>query len=255
MSLQACAEIVKRGDTARFLSAMTAKPETRAKLFVLYAFNVEIARAAWISQEELVCEMRLQFWADALDRLENGQAGQSHEILPPLADLIAAHDLPIDLFREMIAARRWDIYRDPFESTAQLDQHIDHTNGHLMWLSVLAMGINANQERRIRDYAYGVGVANWLVAVSKLTALGRQPLISGDHQEIKDLSFTGLHKLRGIGRKGLWPYGGALRAGWEADWVLRTARRFPYRVKDGTLQRAAFFSKGSLLRKSFLGSW
>ncbi len=255
MSIQACAEIVKQGDEARFLSAMTAKPEDRAKLFVLYAFNVEISRAAWISREELVCEMRLQFWADAMDAIENGQVGPRHEILPALVDLIKAYDLPIDMFREMIAARRWDIYRDPFENADAFHRHIDHSAGHLMWLSVLALGIVPHQERRIRDYAYGVGVANWLVAYGDLVARGRVPLIDDSHKAIRNLCFEAMTKIRGIGRKGLWPYAPALRTGWEADWVLRTARHFPYRVKDNSLKRAPFFSKGSLLIKSFLGSW
>ena len=60
MSLQACAELVERGDPDRFLATMAAPVALRATLFPLYAFNVEIARAPWVTQEPMIAEMRLQ---------------------------------------------------------------------------------------------------------------------------------------------------------------------------------------------------
>ena len=44
MTLNACAELVRQGDPDRFLATMAAPPEARAKLFPLYAFNLEVAR-------------------------------------------------------------------------------------------------------------------------------------------------------------------------------------------------------------------
>ncbi|MEL7216333.1 MAG: phytoene synthase, partial [Pseudomonadota bacterium] len=45
MSWTACAELVRTGDPDRFLAAMTASVEGRARLFPLYAFNLEVAKA------------------------------------------------------------------------------------------------------------------------------------------------------------------------------------------------------------------
>ena len=73
MTLAACAEMVRRGDPDRFLSAMTAPPDARAKLFPLYAFNLEVARAPWVTQEPMIAEMRLQFWRDALEEIAEGK--------------------------------------------------------------------------------------------------------------------------------------------------------------------------------------
>ena len=61
MTVQACAEIVHAGDPDRFASAMTAPVADREVLFPLYAFNLEIAKAPWMTQEPIIAQMRLQF--------------------------------------------------------------------------------------------------------------------------------------------------------------------------------------------------
>ena len=73
MSFDACAELVRRGDPDRFLSAMTAPPELRGRLMILYAFNLEVARAPWVASEPMLAEMRLQWWADAIAEIFEGR--------------------------------------------------------------------------------------------------------------------------------------------------------------------------------------
>ena len=48
--MNACAQIVEKGDPARFRTVMAAPVEARLKLFPLYAFNVEVARAPYVTQ-------------------------------------------------------------------------------------------------------------------------------------------------------------------------------------------------------------
>ena len=57
--LMACAELVQRADPDRFMAAMAAPVAARRVLFPLYALNVEIARAPWVTQEAMIAEMRL----------------------------------------------------------------------------------------------------------------------------------------------------------------------------------------------------
>ena len=70
--LNACAAMVERADPWRFRAAMAAPVETRKLLFPLYAFNVEVARAPWVTQETMIAEMRLQWWRDALEEVAKG---------------------------------------------------------------------------------------------------------------------------------------------------------------------------------------
>ncbi|MCB1311397.1 MAG: squalene/phytoene synthase family protein, partial [Sedimentitalea sp.] len=64
--LDACAGLVQRGDLERFMATMAAPVAARRVLFPLYAFNLEVARAPWVTQEPVIAEMRLQWWRDAL---------------------------------------------------------------------------------------------------------------------------------------------------------------------------------------------
>lgn len=66
MSIAACAALVARGDPDRFAAIMAAPPAARARLFPLYAFNLEVARAPWVTKEPMIAEMRLQWWRDVL---------------------------------------------------------------------------------------------------------------------------------------------------------------------------------------------
>ncbi len=90
----ACAEQVQRADPDRFLSAMTARPDQRGPLMVLYAFNLEVARAPWVTKEPLIAEMRLQWWRDAIAEVFEGREVRRHEVVTPLGEVIHGHKLP-----------------------------------------------------------------------------------------------------------------------------------------------------------------
>ncbi|MFM2355945.1 MAG: hypothetical protein RLZZ528_1681, partial [Pseudomonadota bacterium] len=57
--LTACAAMVEASDPDRFAATMATPAPLRARLWPLYAYNLELARAAWASPEPLVCQMRL----------------------------------------------------------------------------------------------------------------------------------------------------------------------------------------------------
>ncbi len=75
MSLAACAALVERGDPDRFLAVMAAPAWARARLFPLYAFNLEVARAPWVTEEPMIAEMRLQWWRDVVESAGRRRAG------------------------------------------------------------------------------------------------------------------------------------------------------------------------------------
>ena len=105
---EAVAELVRRGDPERWRTAMAAPPGQRPGLMALYAFNLEIARAPWVTSEPLLAEIRLQWWREALQEVYDGKPARRHEVMEPLARTVAAADLPRRLFEEMIVARQQD---------------------------------------------------------------------------------------------------------------------------------------------------
>ena len=217
MSIDACATLVQRGDPDRFAAVMAAPVWARERLFPLYAFNLEIARAPWVAQEPLVAEMRLQWWRDVVEATQSG-AAKAHEVAAPLHALIVEADLPVPVLDRLIAARRWDCWREPFEDRAALEAYLEDTGAGLMWLAARALGAPDGAEAAVRDYGWAAGLANFLRAVPELQARGRQPLPAG--VDIADLAGQGLDRLAAAraARKTLPKDASpALLAGWQAS--------------------------------------
>lgn len=190
--LNACAALVERADPLRFRAAMAAPVAARRVLFPLYAFNVEVARAPWVTQEPMIAEMRLQWWRDVCEEIAEARPVRRHEVATPLEGVISAgHALLLD---KLVAARRWDIYKDAFEDTAHFERYIDQTSGHLTWVAASTLG--TADEGAVRDAAYAAGVAAWLRAIPDLEAKGRVPLLDGTAQGVRDLASDALERLK-----------------------------------------------------------
>lgn len=252
------AEFVRLGDPDRHAATLAAPEALRAKLWPLYAFNLEIARAPWVTQEPMIAEMRLQFWADVMDEIAQGNPPRAHEVAAPLSAVWHGAGLPVALGHAMIAARRRDIYKEPFADAAELGAHLDATSGNLMWLAALALGAGPGAEPAVRDMGFAAGLGNWFQAVPELTARGHNPLPDTSDQAIAALARDGLTRLerarKARGQIGA-DLGAVLLAGWQAGPVLRRAARQPQLVLGGGLALSEFSKRGRLLLRALAGRW
>lgn len=252
------AEILRKGDPDRHAATLAAPEAAREKLWPLYAFNLEIARAPYVTREPLIAEMRLQFWADVMAEIARGQTPRAHEVAQPLAMLWQAEDLPVGLGEEMIAARHWDIARAPFADEGALAAHLDRTAGHLMWLAARVLGAPPDSEPVVRDMAHASGLANWFLAAPALAAVGRVPLVDDSDAAIRALAEDGLQRLgQARAARARLPASAlpALLTGWQAGPVLRRAVQSPARVRDDRLRGSEFARRGGLLWRALSGRW
>ena len=252
--LIACAEAVQKGDPDRFQSVMAAPVSARPFLFALYAFNLELSRAPWASQESMIAEMRVQWWRDVGTEIAEQRPVRRHYVATPLGRMLpAAVASCIDAMAE---ARRWDIYRDPHENEAAFDAYIDATAGGLMWMA--AAGLGAADEAVVRDFAYGAGVARYLAAIPDLEAQKRVPLLNGTEDGVRALASKARVRLRTARKRraDVSPEARpALFAGWQADGILAQAEKEPRRVAVGALGLSEFRKRSGLLLRSTLGRW
>jgi len=250
VTVDACAALVQRGDPDRFLAVMAAPRPARAQLFPLYAFNLEVARAPWVTQEPLIAEMRLQWWRDVVENAASG-AARAHEVAGPLHDVIRDFGLPLDVLDRLIAARRWDIHRAPHEGWEGLVGYLEDTGAGLMWLAARALGAPDLAEGPVRAYGWATAAAGYLRAVPELTARGRLPLPDG--VGLKDLARRGLEKLaeaRG-GRKAVpREIAVALLAGWQTEGLLH---QYDAGIPSPQLSEAR--RRGGLMWQAFTGRW
>lgn len=256
--MEALAEKLRQGDPDRFAVTIAATDTVRARLWPLYAFNLELARAAVVTQEPLIAQMRLQFWTDVLDEIAARKPPRAHEVAAPLADVWRAQDLPVTLGHAMIAARHQDLEAVPFADLAALKAYLDATSGNLMWLSAMALGAGPQAEGSVRDMAYAAGLANWLLAVPALTAMGRTPLPDTREEVIARLAQSGLARLeRARAARHHVPATAlpALLTGWQAGAVLARAAQRPSLVAQGKLRSSEFRRRGTLALRMLSGRW
>ncbi|MBO9400831.1 squalene/phytoene synthase family protein [Shimia sp. R9_3] len=252
--IAACAALVQKADPDRFAATMAAKPAAREKLLPIYAFNVEVARAPWVTQESMIAEMRLQWWRDALEEIKAGGMVRRHEVVTPLALVLDGESAA--LLDQLIEARRWDIYRDPFEDAAHFERYLEQTSGGLMQVAAQALGTCASEVAQ--DVGYALGLANWLKAIPALEEAKRVPLVDGRPEAVAALAEAGLARLKRAraGRKSVSAAAGqAFLAAWQAEAVLRQAVREPERVAAGALGMSEFGKRAGLMWRGLSGRW
>lgn len=256
MTIAACAALVERGDPDRFLSTMAAPVAARARLFPLYAFNLEVARAPWLTQEPMIAEMRLQWWRDVLTEIAEGGPVRRHEVATPLSDALDPDTARI--LDRLVEARRWDIEGEAFADDAAFVTHIDAGAGSLMWAAARALGASDEIEPVVRDFAQGAGLAAWFLAIPELEAAGKRPLVDGRPGAVQTLARRGLEKIAHArrSRHAVPPLARpALMAGWMAAPILRQAAADPARVADGTLGLSEARRRAGLLLRASTGRW
>ena len=247
----ACAAIVERGDPDRFRAAMAVPVSARAILFPIYAANVEISRAPWVTQEPMIAEMRLQWWRDVMEEIIGGGEVRRHEVATPLARVLSkAGAQALD---DLIAARRWDIYKDPFEDEDAFTSYLERTAGGLLFAASDALG--RRDEIVAKDAGYAAGLAGFFQAIPALEAAKRVPLLDGRSEAITDLAQGALKRLKHARaqRKGLAK--AAFASLWQVEPILRQAARDPAAVGDGRLEVSALNSSLRLSSAALLGRW
>lgn len=254
MSLQACADIVAKGDPDRFVAAMAAPVAARKVLFPIYAFNVEVTRAAWVTSEPMIGEMRLQWWRDVLAEIIQETPVRQHEVSVPLADVL---DRSV-AFRldSLIAARRWDLYTDPFEDDAHFKQYLNHTGGWLMWVAARSLGAPQDAQGVVRNFGEAAALARFLVAAPELEARGRVPLTDGRREAISLLAeetHEALPDVVSLKRAVPRQARPALLEGWQTRRLLEIIAQDPGRVSAGTARLSEFEKRVRLIRAAIFG--
>ncbi|MBW4708028.1 squalene/phytoene synthase family protein [Roseobacter sp. YSTF-M11] len=241
--LNACASLVEKGDPDRFAATMASPVAARRVLFPLYAFNVEVSRAPWVTQETMIAEMRLQWWRDALEEIGSGVTVRRHSVVSPLADILDAEGART--LDRLIAARRWDIYREAFEDAAHFKAYLTETAAGLMWVAMRALTQAQAQPdpeeesgKAVRRLGYATGLARFLQAVPALEAQGRIPLVDGRSDGVAALARSALADCGtpAVYRRLLArPARPALTEAFLTKSILTQVVRTPQRVAQGTL--------------------
>lgn len=106
---EACAAIVARDDPHLHATALFAPEPSRSRLMVLYAFDVELSRAAVASAEPMIARMRLQWWREIVEATCVAGKPPAHEVAGPFVLLMRECGLPAEMIEAPIAAREAEL--------------------------------------------------------------------------------------------------------------------------------------------------
>jgi phytoene synthase len=171
---QGLADFVRRHDPDRFLTALFAPPPRRETLFVLYAFNHELARAIEVASQPMLALIRLQWWREVVEGTR-----KRHEVADPLSDALAAGALDAADLLALIEARETEIAAMGSE-TAEAEP-IATVADWQAWLRAGAGGVSVAAARALeapdaealRPYGVAYGAAGVLRTVKLLARRGR----------------------------------------------------------------------------------
>lgn len=176
--LSAPARLVRQLDPDLFHAALLAPEPVRERLMVLYAFDIELSRAAETPSEPLIARMRLQFWREVLEAAGAGGAPREHEVAGPLHRLVADHALPADDLTALVDARELELH-------GAMDEHrfaewLDARFGALTRLAVaLLAGESAPARRAASAVGQAGGTAFALRTAPAMAAAGGPTLLPG----------------------------------------------------------------------------
>ena len=165
--LPSYAAALRRHDPDRFFTALFAPPARRNALFLLYAFNHELARAREVAHEPTLALIRLHWWREVVEG-----ALRRHEVAGPLAAALADGTLPRCELAEMIDGREAET--EPSLATqADWSAYLLGTAGALAAAAGHALGADGPTQARLRLLGAAYGVAGQLRSVASLARQGR----------------------------------------------------------------------------------
>lgn len=134
----ACMSMLRETDRDRYLACLLSAEDKRPALCALYAFNAEIARIRDLVREPLPGEVRMQWWRDLLEGNPHGES-LANPVAAALLSAVETYKLPRQTLIDMIEARIFDLYDDPFADRNALEGYAGETASALIQLASIVL--------------------------------------------------------------------------------------------------------------------
>lgn len=167
---------VRRADPDRFFTSLFAPAGSREALWLLYAFNHELARAREVTSEPTLALIRLTWWREVVEG-----AVKSHEIATPLTAALAQNIFNRADLTALIDARETEITRE----IPDAESFMMFARGTAGLLARIAGKILGADSHAVEDLGTAYGVSGILRAAPFLARQGRSLLpVDGSKPEI-----------------------------------------------------------------------
>lgn len=121
-----CGAELARHDRDRWLADLLLPADKRRHAHAIHAFSLDVARIREGIHEALPGEVRLQWWIDAIEGEARGDVS-AHPVAAAFIDTIHRFSLRRQDFVDLVAARRFDLYDDPWPTLNELEGYAGGT--------------------------------------------------------------------------------------------------------------------------------
>lgn len=150
---------LREHDRDRYLASLVLTGPHRAGIVALHAFNADLAMVRERVSDPALGDIRLQWWADALEGGGHGGV-RDNPLAAALLDTVARYAIPAGTLQRLIAARRFDLFDDPMPDMQSFEGYAGETGSTLFQLA--AMIRNDGEPVETGDAAGHLGVAQAL---------------------------------------------------------------------------------------------
>ena len=163
---------LKKFDRERFDSLRHLNSERRKEIAAIYSFNLELANIAWNVSEPELGYLKLRWWEDYINDMNNGHSFGENDYLHILSKLLAEGKLDKSDLLRLIKAREFDCSKKPFDSHEQQITYIRDTSQNLLFMGLSCLiEFNDNSLRRTLSEYFGLslGLARFVLAAGSLS--------------------------------------------------------------------------------------
>ncbi|KAK9864897.1 hypothetical protein WJX84_007292 [Apatococcus fuscideae] len=190
-----CSDQVRKYDHDNFICSLQLKPDLRAAVLALRAFNVETGLVGENVREQTLAQIRMQWWREAVNGMYR-QTPHEHPIVQALTEVIAAKELTRYRLQQIVTAREDDLLRlAPPASVADMEQYGRNTAAQLLLLQLESADLRGQPE--IEHAALHLGQAQGITALLRGThyhAARRRSYLPTDLCKREDLSHEQLFR-------------------------------------------------------------
>ncbi len=163
---------LKKFDRERFDSIRHLDCERRKGIAAIYAFNLELANIAWNVSEPELGYLKLRWWEDYINDMDDSISFGENEYLLILSKLLAEGKLQKSNLLSLIKAREFDCSKKPFDSYEQQIKYIQDTSQNLLFMGLSCLiEFNDYSVRRNLSKYFGLslGLARFVLAAGSLS--------------------------------------------------------------------------------------
>ena len=163
---------LKKFDRERFDSLRHLDSERRKEIAAIYSFNLELANIAWNVSEPELGYLKLRWWEDYINDINDVHSFGENEYLIILSKLVAEGKLHRSNLLRLIKAREFDCSKKPFDSLEQQIKYLRDTSQNLLFMGLSCLiEFNDNSLRRNLSEYFGLslGLARFVLAVGSLS--------------------------------------------------------------------------------------